>query len=159
MKVKSFVAQSCPTLSDPLDWSLPGSSIHVIFQARVLEWGAIAFSDIQRYKWIKSEKCRKIYHANRNQKKMGVAILIKVSIYQEDITIINIYALNNRPSKYVKQKLTKWKGEINTPMIIIGAINSSLSRMGKTTRQKKSKGTELEQHNKPTKSYMCFSQQ
>ena len=38
------VAQSCPTLSDPMDYSLPGSSIHGIFQARVLEWGAIAFS-------------------------------------------------------------------------------------------------------------------
>ena len=36
--------QSCPTLCDPLDCSLPGSSIHGIFQARVLEWGAIAFS-------------------------------------------------------------------------------------------------------------------
>ena len=36
--------QSCPTLSDPMDRSLPGSSVHGIFQARVLEWGAIAFS-------------------------------------------------------------------------------------------------------------------
>ena len=36
--------QSCPTLSDPIDGSPPGSSIHGIFQARVLEWGAIAFS-------------------------------------------------------------------------------------------------------------------
>ena len=46
MKVKSEseVAQSCPTLSEPMDCSLPGSSIHGIFQARVLEWGAIAFS-------------------------------------------------------------------------------------------------------------------
>ena len=46
MKVKSEseVAQSCPTLSDPMDWSLPGSSVHGIFQARVLDWGAIAFS-------------------------------------------------------------------------------------------------------------------
>ena len=46
MKVKSEseVAQSRPTLSDPMDCSLPGSSIHGIFQARVLEWGAIAFS-------------------------------------------------------------------------------------------------------------------
>ena len=46
MKVKSEseVAQSCPTLSDPMDCSLPGSSIYGIFQARVLEWGAIAFS-------------------------------------------------------------------------------------------------------------------
>ena len=38
------VAQSCPTLRDPMDCSLPGSSVHGIFQARVLEWGAIAFS-------------------------------------------------------------------------------------------------------------------
>ena len=46
MKVKSEseVAQSCLTLSDPMDCSLPGSSIRGIFQARVLEWGAIAFS-------------------------------------------------------------------------------------------------------------------
>ncbi|XDA90173.1 hypothetical protein R6Z07F_019754 [Ovis aries] len=47
MKVKSEseVTQSCPTLSDPMDCSLPVSSIHGIFQARVLEWGAIAFSE------------------------------------------------------------------------------------------------------------------
>ena len=47
MKVKSEseVTQSCPTLSDPMDCRLPGSSVHGIFQARVLEWGAIAFSD------------------------------------------------------------------------------------------------------------------
>ena len=41
---ESEVAQSCPTLSDPMDCSPPGSFIHGIFQARVLEWGAIAFS-------------------------------------------------------------------------------------------------------------------
>ena len=48
MKVKSEseVAQSCPTLRDPMDCSLPGSAIRGIFQARVLEWGAIAFSEI-----------------------------------------------------------------------------------------------------------------
>ena len=40
------VAQSCPTLSDPMDRSPPGSSVHGIFQARVLEWGAIAFSEL-----------------------------------------------------------------------------------------------------------------
>ena len=47
MKVKSEseVAQSCPTLFDPVDCSPPGSSVHGIFQARVLEWGAIAFSE------------------------------------------------------------------------------------------------------------------
>ena len=48
MKVKreSEVAQSCLTLCDPIDGSPPGSSVHGIFQARVLEWGAIAF-----YEW------------------------------------------------------------------------------------------------------------
>ena len=47
MKVKSEseVAQSCPTLSNPMDCSLPGSSVHGIFQAKVLEWDAIAFSE------------------------------------------------------------------------------------------------------------------
>ena len=47
MKVKSEseVAQSFPTLSDPMDCSPPGSSVHGIFQARVLEWGAMAFSE------------------------------------------------------------------------------------------------------------------
>ena len=43
VKSESEVAQSCPTLSDPMDCSLRGSSVHRIFQARVLEWGAIAF--------------------------------------------------------------------------------------------------------------------
>ena len=48
MKVKSEseVAQLCPTLSDPMDCSLPGSSVHGILQARVLEWGAIAYSEL-----------------------------------------------------------------------------------------------------------------
>ena len=52
MKVKSEseVAQSCPTLSDPMGCSPPGSSVHGIFQARVLEWGAIAFSGEVQYR-------------------------------------------------------------------------------------------------------------
>ena len=54
MKVKSEneVAQLCPTLSDHMDCSLPGSSIHGIFQAGVLEWGAIAFSDSNLFNFI-----------------------------------------------------------------------------------------------------------
>ena len=44
VKRESEVAQSCPTPSDPMDCSPPGGSVHRIFQARVLEWGAIAFS-------------------------------------------------------------------------------------------------------------------
>ena len=47
VKTESEVIESCPTLSDPMDCSLPDSSIYGIFQARVLEWGAIAFSEFQ----------------------------------------------------------------------------------------------------------------
>ena len=55
MKVKSEseVAQLCPTPSNPMDFSLPGSSIHGIFQARVLKWGAIAFSVMRLYPPLK----------------------------------------------------------------------------------------------------------
>ena len=55
MKVKSQseVAQSCLTLSDLMDCSLLGSSVHGIFQARVLEWGAIAFSDLGHMTYLK----------------------------------------------------------------------------------------------------------
>ena len=54
MKVKSEneVAQSCPILSDLMDCSLPGSSFHGIFQARLLEWGAIAFSASLPYLYL-----------------------------------------------------------------------------------------------------------
>ena len=51
---ESEVTQSCPTLSDPTDCSLPGSSVHGIFQARVLEWVAIAFSEVWSGQGIKT---------------------------------------------------------------------------------------------------------
>ena len=59
MKVKSEseVAQSSPTLSDPMDCSPPGSSVHGICQARVLEWGATAFS---KQNWILLEKQKEL---------------------------------------------------------------------------------------------------
>ena len=52
--LESEVTQLCPTLSNPMDCSLPGSSVHEIFQARVLEWGAIAFSVINNLEKPKS---------------------------------------------------------------------------------------------------------
>ena len=54
MKVKSEseVTQLCPTLSNLMDCSLPGSSVHGIFQARVLEWGAIVFSSEMDRLWL-----------------------------------------------------------------------------------------------------------
>ena len=67
MKVKSEseVAQSCPTLSDPMDCSLTGSSTHGIFQARVLEWGAIAFSEILYGSWPKNQKVKHKQYCNK----------------------------------------------------------------------------------------------
>ena len=62
---ESEVAQSCLTLSDPVDCSLPGFSIHGIFQARVLEWGAIAFSKIP-----------KLIHPNSLHMEIGILITI-----------------------------------------------------------------------------------
>ena len=64
MKVKSEseVAQLCPTLSDPMDCSLPDSAAHGIFQARVLEWGAIAFSGFlpRRYLFLETTEFSKM---------------------------------------------------------------------------------------------------
>ena len=70
MKVKSEseVAQLCQTLSDPMDWSLPGSSVHGVFQARVLEWGAFAFS-------MNQAKLAKMYEEQQNRQ-------VQPSMYQ-----------------------------------------------------------------------------
>ena len=67
-KSESEVAQLCPTLSDPMDCSLPGSSVQGSFQARVLEWGAIAFSDDQPRKHIKKQRH---YFANKGSYSQG----------------------------------------------------------------------------------------
>ena len=72
MKVKSEseVTQSCPTLHDPMDCSPPGSSVHGIFQARVLEWGAIAFS--AQYTLVSNNSLRwLIYHLRTSGKREG----------------------------------------------------------------------------------------
>ena len=60
--------QSCPTLCDPMAYSFPGSSVHGIFQARVLEWGAIAFSEVNATgsEFMVSFQCkRKIFPMNK----------------------------------------------------------------------------------------------
>ena len=66
VKVKndSEVTQACPTLSDPMDCSPPGSSIHGIFQARVLEWGAIAFSSSILLSAVQKGFCNQITFGN-----------------------------------------------------------------------------------------------
>jgi len=81
------VTQSCPTLSNPMDCSLPGSSIHGIFQARVLEWGAIAFSKKQIF-------------LNRSTLSESAMTYIKLVIRQQIQPILAlIFSLNN-PSPF-----------------------------------------------------------
>ena len=80
VKTENEVSQSCPTLSDPMDRSLPGSSIHGIFWARVLEWGATAFSEIDMRGGLLcgidssdggAEKSHSLLTASRRPKKAG----------------------------------------------------------------------------------------
>ena len=73
MKVKSEseVIQSCPTLSNPMDCSPPGSSVHGIFQARVLEWGAIVFSALQGYSHLICLS-RFLYHPQLEMKQNNI---------------------------------------------------------------------------------------
>ena len=68
MKVKSEseVAQSCPTFHKPMDCSLPGSSAHGIFQARVLEWGTIAFSEKKKKDKLPDPKIQLWNNQRRN---------------------------------------------------------------------------------------------
>ena len=75
VKSESEVAQSCLTPSDPMDCSLPGSSIHGILQARALEWGAIAFI----YLYAKNTRRRQILHQ--------ILILMKTVFLGSDISL------------------------------------------------------------------------
>ena len=69
--------------------------------------------------------------------------MIKRSIQEEDITIINIYALNMGAPQYVRQTLTDIKGEINGTAIIVGDFNTPLSPMDRSSKQKINKETIL----------------
>ena len=101
---------------------------------------------------------RKVFHANGNEKKAGVAILtsnkidfkiknvtrdkernyimIKGTIKEEDITIVNIYAPNIGAPQYIRQMLTDIKRETNINTITVGDFNTLLSSMGRSSRQK-----------------------
>ena len=68
--------------------------------------------------------------------KEGHYIMIKVSIQEEDITIIIIYAPNIRAPQYVRQMLRSMKGEINNNTIIVGDFNTPLTSMDRSTKQK-----------------------
>ena len=74
--------------------------------------------------------------------KEGHYIMIKGSIQEEDITIINIYAPNTGAPQYVRQMLTSMKGEINNNTIIVGDFNTPLTPMDRSTKQKINKETQ-----------------
>ena len=76
VKSESEVTQSCPTLSDHIECSLPGSSIHGIFQARVLEWGAIAFS-IQSHSQVLYLSLQELSRKPRSPDEEGGTVLEK----------------------------------------------------------------------------------
>ena len=106
---------------------------------------------------------KKTFHANRNQKKAVVAILIsdkidfkmknilrdkeghyimiKESIQEEDITIVNIYAPNIGSPQYIRQLLTTIKGEMDNNIIIVRDFNTPLTAMDRSSRQKINKET------------------
>ena len=114
---------------------------------------------------LKVKGWRKTFHENRDQKQAGVAILIsdkidfetkavkrdteghyimiKGSIQEEDITIINIYAPNTGIPQYVRQMLTSMKGEIKSNTIIVGNFNIPLTPMHRSAKQKISKETQM----------------
>ena len=83
MKAKSGseVAQSCTTLHDPMDCSLPGCSVHGIFQARVLEWGAIAFSETILGNTKKAERRAKWTHTLTPRFKSQYCAVFVLSIF------------------------------------------------------------------------------
>ena len=107
---------------------------------------------------------KKIFHANGNQKKAGVVILlpdkidfkiktitrdkegyyivIKGSIQEEDITIVNIYAPNIGALQYIRQMLTAIKGEIDSNTVIVGDFNTPLSPKGRSSKMKINKETQ-----------------
>ena len=106
---------------------------------------------------LKVREWKKIFHANGNQKKAGVAILIsekidfkiktitrdkeghyimiKGSIHEEDITLVNIYAPNIGAPQYIRQMLTAIKGEIDSNTITVGDFNTPLTPMDRSNRK------------------------
>ena len=108
---------------------------------------------------LKVRGWEKIFHANGNQKKAGVAtlisdkidfkiktvtrdkeghyVMIKGLIQEEDIKVINVYASTIGAPQYIRQILTTMKGEIDSNTIIVGAFNTPLTPMDRSSRQNK----------------------
>ena len=102
VKSESEVTQSCPTLSDPMDCSLPGCSVHGIFQARVLEWGAIAFSSIllKLFQKVKEEE-------NILQFILSGYLYIYISTIKRHYRKLQIIFLMNMVEKNFQQNISR----------------------------------------------------
>ena len=142
------------------DW-LNGYKSKTPIYARCLQETHLKARDTYR---LKVKGWKKIFYSNRDQRKAGVAILIsdkidfkikavkrdkeghyimiKGSIQEEDITIINIYAPNIGAQKYARQMLTRMKGETNNNTIIVGEFNTPLTPVDRSTKQKINKETQ-----------------
>ena len=145
MKVKSEgeVARSCPTLSNPKDYNPPGSSIHGIFQARILEWGAIAYFPINiylllmhsflitciiswsllycRFSFINRKVCRhcrslveKIWWGNKPKIKKILLICLMVHVCMRKTAEIHFYWYRNLVP-FAKHQCLVWEGN-GTPL-------------------------------------------
>ena len=86
---ESEAAQSCPTLCDPVEGSLPGCSIHRIFQARVLEWGAIAFSET-------SSRISEIEDREQNKKEKAIWRKKRQHFFKKLSLEIRMYTVKKR---------------------------------------------------------------
>ena len=100
-KSESEVTQSCLTLSDPVDCNLPGSSIHVIFQARVLEWVAIAFSETE----LNAVKGFSVVS------EAEVDVFLELSCFFDDPA--NVGNLISGSSAFSKSSLNTWKFSVH----------------------------------------------
>ena len=114
VKSESEVAQSCPTPSDPMDCSLPGSSIHGILQARVLEWGAIAFSNWRLYQ-VKYYTAVTVHVFMKERKTGRVPHLLWKIFFPDNLgiftTILNqTFIFDVRKLGFIMYWVIDWKG-------------------------------------------------
>ena len=116
MKVKSAseVTPLCPTLRNPMDCSFPGSSIHGISQARVLEWGAIAISNI-------------------NNQERGKKESPKPDWVHWWILLSTVKRTNINPFQILEEAWRRW----STPKLILQGITLNITRQNKTIQEKK----------------------
>ena len=109
---ESEVAQSCPTLCDPVDCSLPGSSVHGFFQARVLEWGAVSFSRGSSHPrdWTQvsciAGRCFNLW-ATREVNKIEVDVFLELSCFLNDPMDVGNFISGS--SAFSKSSFNIWK--------------------------------------------------